>query len=72
MAAEGADLPDALYLVFNGGAAISLRLPETAAQWRLILDTTRPGLTQEVCGARLTMPAQSVHVFEPLSSGAEK
>lgn len=72
MAAEGADLPDTLYLVFNGGAAVSLRLPETAAQWRLILDTTRPASTQEVCGARLTIPAQAVYVFEPFSSGAEK
>ena len=30
MAAEGPDQPDALYVVFNGGGAVTLRLPETA------------------------------------------
>lgn len=69
MAAEGADAPDALYVVFNGGGAATLRLPETAAEWRLVLDTTRPFLTQELHQARLEIPAQSVFVFEPLHSG---
>jgi isoamylase len=69
MAAEGADNGDVLYVVFNGGGAVSLRLPETVPQWQLVLDSTRPDLSFEVHGARLDMPAQSVFVFEPLLSG---
>jgi isoamylase len=69
MAAEGADNGDVLYVVFNGGGPVSLRLPETVPQWKLVLDSTRPDLSFEVHGARLDMPAQSVFVFEPLLSG---
>lgn len=69
MAAEGADNGDVLYVVFNGGGPVNLRLPETVPQWQLVLDSTRPDLSFEVHGARLDMPAQSVFVFEPLLSG---
>ncbi len=69
MAAEGPDQPDALYVVFNGGGAVALRLPETAPEWRLVLDSTRPDLVAESHSARLDMPPQSVFVFEPLLSG---
>ena len=43
--------------------------PETAAQWRLVLDSTRPDLQPEPHSARLDMPPQSVFVFEPLLTG---
>ena len=69
MAAEGPDQPDALYVVFNGGGALALRLPETAAEWRLVLDSTRPDLAPEPYTTRLNMPPQSVFVFEPLLTG---
>ena len=49
--------------------AVALTLPATAPAWRLVLDTTRPFLTQELHQARLEIPAQSVFVFEPLHSG---
>ncbi|WP_299482307.1 glycogen debranching protein GlgX [Cypionkella sp.] len=66
MAAEGPDQPDALYLVFNGGGTSALRLPDTATEWLLILDSTRPDLPPELHSKRLEMPPQSVFVFEPL------
>ncbi len=71
MAAEGADARDALFLVFNGGAAQSLTLPDTAKGWKLLLDTTRPLLSFEAHGRVMAIPAQSVLVLEPLASGAK-
>ena len=48
MAAEGGDPnPEAVFAVFNTGAATPLHLPETAAGWELLLDTTRPDLPED-------------------------
>ena len=69
MAAEGADAPDALFVVFNGGGPVTLNLPDTAPDWRLILDTARPNLTFEAHRTRLEIAGQSVLVFEPIPSG---
>lgn len=69
MAAEGTDAPDTLFVVFNGGGPARLTLPETAPEWRLILDSTRPNLSFEAHSGRLEIAAQSVLVFEPLAFG---
>ncbi len=59
LAAEGGDpARDAVFAVFNCGPAVALTLPDTAPGWDLILDTTRPDLTQAPAPA--TAPAQSV------------
>ncbi len=59
MAAEGGDpTPDAVFAVFNCGPAVALKLPDTAPGWTLLLDTTRPDLTQGPAPA--LAPAQSV------------
>jgi glycogen operon protein len=59
MAAEGGDPSrEAVLAVFNCGPAVALSLPDTAPGWELILDTTRPDLTQGPAPA--TAPAQSV------------
>ena len=59
MAAEGGDPGgEALFAVFNCGPAVALHLPETAPDWVLILDTTRPDLTQ--AHAPIQAPAHSV------------
>ena len=50
--------PDAVLAVFNCGQEVPLHLPDTAAGWELILDTTRPALTVAVSPA--TVPAGSV------------
>lgn len=69
MAAEGPDARDALYLVFNGGGAAALTLPETAAGWRMILDTSRPELATLDVGHRVDVAGQAVFVFEPILTG---
>jgi glycogen operon protein len=69
MAAEGPDAQDALYVVFNGGGAAALHLPETATGWRLILDTSRPELTAMDVGRRVDVAGQAVFVFEPILTG---
>ena len=59
MAAEGGDPGSgAVLAVFNCGGATALRLPDTAPRWELILDTTRPDLTEGP--APQEVPAQSV------------
>ncbi len=59
MAAEGGDPGSgAVLAVFNCGGATALRLPDTAPRWELILDTTRPELTEGP--APQEVPAQSV------------
>jgi isoamylase len=61
MAAETGDTsPAAVLLYFNCGVECALSLPKTAA-WSLVLDTTRPALTQGAAPA--TLPAQSVLMF---------
>ncbi len=48
MAAEGGDPnPEAVFAVFNTGAATPLHLPDTASGWELLLDTTRPELPED-------------------------
>ena len=69
MAAEGPDAADALFVVFNGGGPTLLGLPDTAPEWRLILDTTRPALSFEAHRTQLEIAGQSVLVFEPIPSG---
>jgi isoamylase len=66
MAAEGRAGDDAVFLVFNTGPAQTLTLPATAANWRLVLDTTRPGLKPAPAKPVLDVPAQSVLVFTPI------
>jgi glycogen operon protein len=67
MSAEGADAPDALFIVLNAGGETPLTLPSTAPAWALILDTTRPKLSYQPINGALTAPAASVLVFQPLS-----
>jgi isoamylase len=68
MAAEGDDPGHAaIFAVFNTGAETVLRLPDTAAGWELILDTTRPGLGAEPGGPGTRAPAQSVLVFRSIA-----
>lgn len=69
MAASGPDGPDTLYLVFNGGGAAPLHLPETETGWRLVLDTTEPAGLPVAVGPLFQMRAQAVLVFEPMDAG---
>ncbi len=69
MAAEGPDVSDALYLVFNGGEATELTLPDTAAHWRMLINSAEPAAPAKPCANRLTLPAQSVFVFAPRLTG---
>jgi isoamylase len=66
MAAEGRAGADTVFLVFNTGPAQSLTLPKTAPNWRLVLDTTNPGLATTTSKPVLDLPAQSVLVFTPI------
>ena len=65
-AAEG-DLTDAqaVFAVFNTGAAVGLTLPPTAPRWTLLLDTTRPDAPPGPVGPEVEAPAHSVLVFAP-------
>lgn len=65
-AAEG-DLTDAeaIFAVFNTGAAVGLTLPPTAPRWTLLLDTTRPDAPPGPVGPEVEAPAHSVLVFAP-------
>ncbi len=70
MSAEGGDPnPEAVFAVFNTGAALPLHLPETALGWVLILDTTQPDLpTVGMVPTTFTeAPAQSVLLFKSVS-----
>ncbi len=65
MAAEGGDPGEgAVFAVFNCGPEAALTLPDTAPGWELILDTTRPGLTEGPAPA--VAPAQSVLLMRSL------
>ena len=69
MAAETNDTnTQAVLLYFNCGAACDLTLPDTAA-WTLVLDTTRPDLTD--MPAPLQLPAQSVLMFVSVPPGEQ-
>ena len=76
MAAEAEDdTRDAVLAVFNCGEAVPLTLPETAPDtalcWRLILDTSRPQVTDEPACA--TAPAGAVLLLraKPLDPAGE-
>ena len=63
MAAEGGDASrEAVFAVFNCGSAVPLVLPDTAKGWEIVLDTTRPELTesQAVVETPVEAPAGSV------------
>ncbi|MGB3278432.1 MAG: glycogen debranching protein GlgX [Pseudorhodobacter sp.] len=56
--------PDALYILFNAGREQPVHLPDTSAQWHLILDTTRPDFSSKNPSlSPLVAPAQSVLLF---------
>ena len=56
--------PDALFVLVNAGAEQPVHLPETCAEWHLILDTTRPDFSpKNPASSPLVAPAQSVLVF---------
>jgi isoamylase len=70
MQAEGGDPnPEAVFAVFNTGAAVALHLPDTAPGWELLLDTTRPEMvpTGKPAHAFTEAPAQSVLLFRSLT-----
>ena len=69
MQAEGGDPdPTAVFAVFNTGAETALHLPETAAGWELLLDTTRPDHDPEGRPSDATRaPAHSVLLFRSLT-----
>ncbi|WP_268815754.1 glycogen debranching protein GlgX [Tabrizicola flagellatus] len=74
MQAEGGDPnPEAVFAVFNTGAATPLHLPETAPAWHLLLDTTRPDLPEEGIPAAdfAEAPAQSVLLFRSVTQPAK-
>ncbi|SNX70574.1 glycogen operon protein [Cereibacter ovatus] len=68
-----ADRPDSgespVFIVLNAGEAVRLVLPETARDWLLVLDTTRPDAAPEPFRGGLEAPAQSVLVFVPAPTG---
>ncbi|WP_283177847.1 glycogen debranching protein GlgX [Gemmobacter sp. 24YEA27] len=67
MTAEGGEPGSGpLFLVFNPGGTLPLRLPETQQGWQLVLDTTRPDLTAGAVPD--TVPANAVLVMIPGSS----
>jgi isoamylase len=70
MQAEGGDPnPEAVFAVFNTGPDAAVHLPETAPEWELLLDTTRPDLrpTGKAEQDFSTAPAQSVLLFRSLT-----
>jgi glycogen operon protein len=69
MQAEGGDPnPQAVFAVFNAGAAQALHLPDTAPGWELLIDTTRPVLQPSGKASDLTaVPAHSVLLFRSLT-----
>ncbi|MFN3280704.1 MAG: glycogen debranching protein GlgX [Tabrizicola sp.] len=74
MSAEGGDPnPEAVFAVFNTGAATPLHLPETAPAWQLLLDTTRPDLPEAGIPATdfTEAPAQSVLLFRSVTQPAK-
>jgi glycogen operon protein len=68
MAAEGGDpSTDAVFAVFNSGAATVLHLPETAPGWQLLLDTTRPDQHEGDRPSVTEAPANSVLLFRSVT-----
>ncbi len=63
MAAQGPELDDVVFAVFNAGPEQALTLPDTEQAWTLVLDTTRPELVPQAAVPGLTVPANAVLVF---------
>jgi glycogen operon protein len=59
---------EAVFAVFNTGAARDVVLPRSAPGWCLILDTTRPTAAPEAAKATVAAPAHSVLVFQAVTS----
>ena len=72
MSVEGPAGHDAIFAIFNAGAAQPLTLPNSAPAWRLLLDTTRPDAAATAAKAGMTIPANSVLVFTPDPAGGSK
>jgi glycogen operon protein len=68
MSAESPDEGEegaAVYIVFNGGDATELTLPDSSgAGWMHVLDTSAPDMTaQQIEGSRTQIAASSVHLY---------
>ena len=57
---------DMLYILINGDGPTRAVLPRSFANWQHLLDTTRPEAPPAPCGQVLDLPAQSVHLFQPI------
>ncbi|MEI6799899.1 MAG: glycogen debranching protein GlgX [Pseudomonadota bacterium] len=68
-AAEGPDLPDVIFAVFNAGPEQALSLPKSQANWQLILDTSCPTAAPCLAQSGLTAPANAVLVFTAAPEG---
>ncbi len=68
-AAEGPDLPDVIFAVFNAGPEQALVLPKSQTSWQLILDTSRPTAAPSLAQNGLTAPANAVLVFTAAPEG---
>ena len=60
---------DALFVVINAGGEVTVRLPDTAAGWRKMLDTAKPEAQTCPVGATYPIMGPSVLVFQPLDAG---
>lgn len=58
---------EALFAIFNSGQERALGLPNTAPAWRLVLDTTRPGVDDAAPPA--TIPAACVLLLRSVPNG---
>ena len=72
MSAQRGPNLDTLFAVFNMGPEQSLTLPDSAALWRKILDTTEPEAADRLVQSGLRLPANSVLVFIPEPEGGLK
>lgn len=69
--AEGRGGEDTVFVVFNGGHAHRLTLPDTEAHWRCVLDSAHPDAGPAAVAHVVTISAQSVTVFVPQPKGHE-
>lgn len=68
-AAEGPDLADVIFAVFNSGPEQALTLPNSQRNWQLILDTSRPTASPAFAQPGWTAPANTVLVFTAAPEG---
>ena len=69
MSAKVLPQPDIVFMVFNMGPEQVLTLPATAPVWRMVLDTTRPDGAVVPAISGMLLPANSVTVFIPDTTG---